>query len=76
MKLSEKTTLTIALIMGIANLLTAISLIGVIISIGKILFSGFYDWQKELFVYSSLGTVIFFLISKIGKLIIRRSENQ
>lgn len=75
MKLSRKTTVAIALIMGIANLLVAISVVGVIVSIGKILFSGFQYWQKDLLVYSSSGVVIFFLISRVIKQIIWDSEH-
>lgn len=73
MKLSSKTALRMALIEGIANILTAISLIGVIVSLGKIIFSGYNGWQKDLFVYCAFGAMIIFLISRVVKRINREN---
>ena len=53
MKLRGKTVLRIEMFEGIANVLTFISLIILVIALGKIMFSGFQEWQKDLFLYST-----------------------
>lgn len=76
MKLGGRATIRIALIEGIANVLTFISLIIFIIALGKIMFSGFLEWQKDFFLYSTIGSISFFAISRVLKQIRKYSENQ
>lgn len=74
MKLKQKTILVIATIEGAAKIFIAISIISLIVALVKILLSGFLTWQKDLFIFSALGVIIFFIIYLVLKQTIKYSE--
>ncbi|GEM_PF-5923791 len=72
--MNRNATMTLALVNGIGNVLTAISILCFVIILILCFVSGFTDWRKDYLIYSIIGTVAFWLIARICKLIIRSSE--
>ena len=72
--MNNNVTTTLALVNGIGNILTAISILGVIVFLILGLVNGFTDWRKDYLIYSAVGVVAFWVIARICKAIIRNSE--
>lgn len=72
--MKNNVTMTLATINGIGNILTALSILGVIIFLILGFVNGFTDWRKDYLIYSAVVAVVFWVIARICKAIIRNSE--
>jgi hypothetical protein len=59
----------VAISIGIARILTAISILSILISVAIAIFSGFDGWKKDLLIYGIAGTLFFYLLSLLLKFI-------
>lgn len=66
--------MTLAIINGIGNVLATISIVCLVIFLTLSLISGFTGWRKEYLIYSIIGAIVFFIVARICKMIIRNSE--
>jgi hypothetical protein len=60
---------TVAISIGIARILIAISIICILISGALAIFSGFDGWKKDFLIYGIAGTLFFYLLSLLLKFI-------
>lgn len=68
-------TMTLAIFNGIGKLLSTISIFSFVVFLILCFVSGFSDWRKDYLIYSIIGTVAFWIIARICKFIIRRTES-
>ncbi len=72
--MKSNVTMTLALVNGIGNVLTVISILCFVIFLILCFVSGFTDWRKNYLIYSIIGIVAFWLIARICKIVIHSSE--